>query len=130
MSRLTLEELIERKRQSDDDKVKYKAVHSDLLGGEIMVKKLPLRQVTALIDRYPNPNTTESMEMAQELIYRSCDLFGNAELQKEYGIEGDKYEIVSAVFDDNLEELTKVSEEILDFYFTNGMPSIAELKNS
>ena len=87
MSRLTLEELIERKRQSDDDKVKYKAVHSDLLGGEIMVKKLPLRQVTALIDRYPNPNTTESMEMAQELIYRSCDLFRNADLQKEYGIE-------------------------------------------
>lgn len=130
MSRLTLEELIERKRQLDDDKVKYKAVHSDLLGGEIMVKKLPLRQVTALIDRYPNPNTTESMEMAQELIYRSCDLFRNADLQKEYGIEGDKYEIVSAVFDDNLEELTKVSEEILDFYFTNGMPSIAELKNS
>lgn len=130
MSRLTLEELIERKRQSDDDKVKYKAVHSDLLGGEIMVKKLPLRQVTALIDRYPNPNTTESMEMAQELIYRSCDLFRNADLQKEYGIEGDKYEIVSAVFDDNLEELTKVSEEILDFYFTNGMLSIAELKNS
>ena len=78
MSRLTLEELIERKRQSDDDKVKYKAVHSDLLGGEIMVKKLPLRQVTALIDRYPNPNTTESMEMAQELIYRSCDLFSHA----------------------------------------------------
>lgn len=130
MSRLTLEELIERKRQSDDDKVKYKAVHSDLLGGEIMVKKLPLRQVTALIDRYPNPNTTESMEMAQELIYRSCDLFRNADLQKEYGIEGNKYEIVSAVFDDNLEELTKVSEEILDFYFTNGMPSIVELKNS
>lgn len=130
MSRLTLEELIERKRQSDDDKVKYKAVHSDLLGGEIMVKKLPLRQVTALIDRYPDPNTTESMEMMQELIYRSCDLFRNAELQKEYGIEGDKYEIVSAVFEDNLDEITKVGQEILDFYFTNGMPSIAELKNS
>lgn len=130
MSRLTLEELIERKRQSDDDKVKYKAVHSDLLGGEIMVKKLPLRQVTVLIDRYPDPNTTESMEMMQELIYRSCDLFRNAELQKEYGIEGDKYEIVSAVFEDNLDEITKVGQEILDFYFTNGMPSIAELKNS
>lgn len=130
MSRLTLEELIERKRQSDDDKVKYKAVHSDLLGGEIMVKKLPLRQVTALVDRFPDPNTTESMEMMQELIYRSCDLFRSAELQKEYGIEGDKYEIVSAVFEDNLDEITKVGQEILDFYFTNGMPSIAELKNS
>lgn len=130
MSRLTLEELIERKRQSDDDKVKYKAVHSDLLGGEVMVKKLPLRQVTMLIDRFPEPNTTESMEMMQELIYRSCDLFRNAELQKEYGIEGDKYEIVSAVFEDNLDEITKVGQEILDFYFTNGMPSIAELKNS
>lgn len=130
MSRLTLEELIERKRQSDDDKVKYKSVHSDLLGGEIMVKKLPLRQVTVLIDRYPDPNTTESMEMMQELIYRSCDLFRNAELQKEYGIEGDKYEIVSAVFEDNLDEITKVGQEILDFYFTNGMQSIAELKNS
>ncbi len=130
MSRLTLEELIERKRQSDDDKVKYKVVHSDLLGGEVMVKKLPLRQVTMLIDRFPEPNTTESMEMMQELIYRSCDLFRNAELQKEYGIEGDKYEIVSAVFEDNLDEITKVGQEILDFYFTNGMPSIAELKNS
>ena len=130
MSRLTLEELIERKRQSDDDKVKYKAVHSELLGCEIMVKKLPLRQVTVVIDRYPAPNTTESMEMMQELIYRSCDLFRNAELQKEYGIEGDKYEIVSAVFEDNLDEITKVGQEILDFYFTNGMPSIAELKNS
>lgn len=129
MSRLTLEELIERKRQSDDDKVKYKAVHSDLLGGEVMVKKLPLRQVTMLIDRFPDPNTTDSMEMMQELIYRSCDLFRNPELQKEYGIEGDKYEIVAAVFEDNLDEITKVGQEIFDFYFTNGMPSIAELKN-
>lgn len=127
---LTIEDILERKRQSEEDRKRYKAVHSDILDGDLIVKKIPLRQVTAIMDRFENPNTTESMEMFQELIYRSCDLFKDPNLQRAYEVEGDKFDIVGAVLEENIDEITKIGEEIMTFYFKEHIPTEKEIKNS
>lgn len=130
MARLTVTDLIERKRQqADDDTLRIKAIKSDVLGGEILCEKLPLRQFAEMLDRAEeNPSNVNTLELNQELIYKSCKLLQSKELQEAYGIDADRYDIVGAVFNDNFEEIGEVAEEIMKFY-KNPM-SVEAVKNS
>lgn len=129
MANLTLETLLERKAQADNDRLEIKAIHSDVLGGELICKRLPLRTVAALIDRVSSGDqgTLDAFEAFQELIYKSCDLLQSAQLREAYGIKGDRFDIVEHVFNGDLSEITRVGEQILGFY--DSTLSIDNVKN-
>ena len=130
MARLTVTDLIEQKRkQSQSDTYYGKAIHSDVLGGEIVAKRLPLRQVTAMIDRLgQDESTTSQLEVNLELIYKSCDIFHDSELMTECGVEGDRYDVVAEVFNNNLQAIGDFADEIMKFYYSH-VPTVDELKN-
>lgn len=45
--KLTLEDLLDRARQRDNDKIQIREYFSEELGGNIAVTKMPLRKLTA-----------------------------------------------------------------------------------
>jgi len=114
MSKVTLEQLIARKAQSEQSKTKVKEIYSEELDGTILAKKLPLEKFFDILDM--DRDTSESTFKANcMLIYQSCDIFHNSELIKEFGCK-EPYEIVSAVLCENLYDIGKIADEITKLY--------------
>lgn len=114
--KLTLDDLIARKTQGETDKLAYKSVFVPSLGGELTFKKLPLRQMMQLVDGVStNDSLTDQFEVNKELIYKACPILQSAELQAAYNC-AEPYDIVPAVFCDNISEIGDVADKILEFY--------------
>lgn len=130
MANLTLEDLLERKAQAEEDRLHIKAIHSDVLGGELLCKRLPLRSVASILDRLMggNQTTIDVLEGYQELIYKSCELLQSPKLKEAYNIEGDRYDIVEQIFNGDMGEIDRVGGKILSFY--DSTLDIENIKNS
>lgn len=114
--KLLLEDLLDRARQSENDKIKFREYYSEILGGTIQVNKMPLRKITELMDNVSNSDSiSESFDGNVELIYMSVPIFQNKELQATYGCV-EPYDIVAKIFDDNINEINNLAEFILSFY--------------
>lgn len=114
--KLLLEDLLDRARQSENDKIKFREYYSEILGGTIQVNKMPLRKITELMDNVSNSDSiSESFDGNVELIYMSVPIFQNKELQATYGCV-EPYDIVAKVFDDNINEINNLADFILGFY--------------
>lgn len=116
LKKLTLSDLIVRKEQRESSKADYRDIKVEALGGILTLKKLPLSQVlTMLDDQDENAGMKENLDFEVELIYKSCPMLQNKELQEAYGCQ-EPYDIVLRVLDDNVGALAELANAVLDFY--------------
>lgn len=116
LKKLTLSDLIARKEQRESSKADYRDIKVEALGGMLTLKKLPLSQVlTMLDDQDENAGMKENLDFEVELIYKSCPILQNKELQEAYGCQ-EPYDIVLRVLDDNVGALAELANAVLDFY--------------
>ena len=116
LKKLTLSDLIARKEQRESSKADYRDIKVEALGGMLTLKKLPLSQVlTMLDDQDENACMKENLDFEVELIYKSCPMLQNKELQEAYGCQ-EPYDIVLRVLDDNVGALAELANAVLDFY--------------
>ena len=104
LKKLTLSDLIARKEQREAGRTDYRDVKVEALDGALTLKKLPLSQVL-----------TMNLDFEVELIYKSCPMLQNKELQEAYGCQ-EPYDIVLRVLDDNVGALAELASAVLDFY--------------
>ena len=114
MKKLTKELLLERATKKSEEN-KYKEYPCEFLGGSLIIKRLPLTQVCDMLDQSANASTTDSLNLYKELIYKSVPMFKDEQLISAYDCI-EPYDVVTAVFEDNLGELTKLAEFILTLY--------------
>lgn len=116
LKKLTLSDLIARKEQREAGSTDYRDVKVEALDGALTLKKLPLSQVlTMLDDQNENAGMKENLDFEVELIYKSCPMLQNKELQEAYGCQ-EPYDIVLRVLDDNVGALAELASAVLDFY--------------
>ena len=116
--KLTLEDLLDRARQRDSDKIQIREYFSEELGGNIAVTKMPLRKLTAFLDRADDGDSnaiTSNLDMNIELVYKSVPMLQNKELQAAYDCV-EPYDIVTKVFNDNLGEIQDITNFIMSLY--------------
>lgn len=122
MARLTIEDLRDRALHHED--IQSMDIESELLGGSILVVRLPTRRVMEMIDE-----TGEEMASQYEanirLIYESCPMLHDQELISLYEV-AEPYDVVEKVFSGNIHEIANIAMKILDMY---GMDQVDELKN-
>lgn len=112
---ITLDMLIARKEQSNNDKMKVVLFNSEVLGGTIEVRKLKARDVIKIMDSTDNKSTEEAYNANCKLIYKHCPILQDKELQAVYEV-AEPYEVVVPVFEENLGEINKLSNFILSLY--------------
>ena len=116
--KLTLEDLLDRARQRDSDKIQIREYFSEELGGNIAVTKMPLRKLTAFLDKADDGDSnaiTSNLDMNIELVYKSVPMLQNKELQAAYDCV-EPYDIVTKVFNDNLGEIQDITNFIMSLY--------------
>lgn len=116
--KLTLEDLLDRARQRDSDKIQIREYYSEELGGNIAVTKMPLRKLTAFLDKADDGDSnaiTSNLDMNIELVYKSVPMLQNKELQAAYDCV-EPYDIVTKVFNDNLGEIQDITNFIMSLY--------------
>lgn len=112
---ITLDMLIARKEQSNNDKMKVVLFNSEVLGGTIEVRKLKARDVIKIMDSTDSKSTEEAYNANCKLIYKHCPILQDKELQATYEV-AEPYEVVVPVFEENLGEINKLSNFILSLY--------------
>ena len=112
---ITLEILIAKKQQSENDKMKVVLFNSEVLGGTIEVVKHRARDVIKIMDSTEEKTTEAAYKANCILIYKHCPILQKKEFQEAYQV-AEPYEIVIPVFDENLGEVNKLSNFILNLY--------------
>ena len=117
VNKITIESLMQRAEQRKNDKVKLKEIYNKMLDGNLVLKRIPLMQIADLLDKLNDDSLkmTDCIEMYKELIYKCCPILQNKELQEEFGC-AEPYDIITEVFEDNVGEINKVAEQILEMY--------------
>ena len=114
MKRATKELLFERATKHKEES-KYKDYPCDALGSTLTIKRLPLAQVCDFLDMAEGSTARENLDLYKELIYKSVPLFQDKDLLEVYDCI-EPYDVVTAVFDDNIGAIGKLAEFILDLY--------------
>ena len=125
---ITLEMLLARKEQSNNDKMRIAYFNSEVLGGTIEVVKLKARDVLKVMDNTDDKSTDGAYRANCKLIYKHCPLLQKKELQEAYEV-AEPYDVVTPVFDENLGEINKLATFILGLYGLAENEDIEELKN-
>ena len=112
---ITLEMLIAKKEQSNNDKMRVVLFNSEVLGGTIEVRKLKARDVIKRMDSTEDKTTEAAYNANCKLIYKHCPILQEKELQEAYEV-AEPYEVVVPVFEENLGEINKLSNFILSLY--------------
>lgn len=111
----TIEDLIARKLQSDDDKLKVKLID---IGNDLAleIRKQRLSKVLSLLDGIDEKsNLSESVDFMVQLVYDSCPMLHDKALRSAYECV-EPYDIVLAVLDDNIGLLSDLADAVMDFY--------------
>jgi hypothetical protein len=113
MAKATIEALLARK---DKDVLKTKEVHVPALDMDLVVEKKPLSVVAGFFDDMrADMSFSKSIEIYKELIYTCVPLFHDKKLQEAYNC-AEPYDVVPAVFDDNVMAIQALGNEILSLY--------------
>ena len=113
MAKATIEALLARK---DKDVLKTKEVHVPALDMDFVVEKKPLSVVAGFFDDMrADMSFSKSIEIYKELIYTCVPLFHDKKLQEAYNC-AEPYDVVPAVFDDNVMAIQDLGNEILSLY--------------
>ena len=124
-TKATLKDLIARKMQKENDKVKYYEIPVKSMGGKVLIFKKPSDEMRLdmMDDLGDDPNTRDVVDMYKKLIYRSCELLQDGSLQEELEII-DPYDTVNTIFD--LDDIMDIGEKLMDAM----EPPVEEIKNS
>lgn len=124
MEKANFKDLIARKMQRDNDKLKFFEIPVKSLGKSLVFKKpsddLRLDLMDELGDK---PSTRDYMRMYKKLIYLNCDILQDAGLHDEIGVK-DPFDVVDAIFD--LDDISDIGEKLMDAMDPCG----TEIKNS
>ena len=113
MAKATIEALLARK---DKGVLKTKEVHVPALDMDFVVEKKPLSVVAGFFDDMrADMSFSKSIEIYKELIYTCVPLFHDKKLQEAYNC-AEPYDVVPAVFDDNVMAIQALGNEILSLY--------------
>lgn len=116
MKKATLDALMERARQSAEDKMEYREFDSDVLGMSLTLKRMRLADYLKIMDDAEDVDSmVESLECYKEMIYRSCPILQKKELQEAYEC-AEPYDIVTKLFDDNFGEILSCVNAINEMY--------------
>lgn len=113
MAKATIEALLARK---DKGVLKTKEVNVPALDMDLVVEKKPLSVVAGFFDDMrADMSFSKSIEIYKELIYTCVPLFHDKKLQEAYNC-AEPYDVVPAVFDDNVMAIQALGNEILSLY--------------
>lgn len=126
-TKLTLDQLLARKAQREDEKLKVKEIYSEILGGVLVAKKLPLGKFLDLTDLVGS-TAEEGLKANCMLIYECCDIFHNAELIKTFNC-AEPYDVILAILNDNVVEIARIAGKIMEFYGYGEKKIGEEIKN-
>lgn len=127
-TRLTLDDLIARKEQREQATPCYKDVYIDMLGGNILVEKIPLRQLIGVMEGLDSGSPQDALQAKIDIIYSCCPIMRKKELQDVYSC-AEPTEIVCKLFQEKLGPINKLVLAILDLYGMGDDESIEEVKN-
>nr|DAD95073.1 MAG TPA: YqbN [Siphoviridae sp. ctVqj4] len=109
--RITFSQLVARKLQRDQDKMKVKEIYIPSMEGTMLFKKVPEDDLLELFNGRVE-DIRELIEAERQLIYKSCPDLQNTELHKKMGIE-DPFDVVKAIFE--IQETNEIAEELAKF---------------
>lgn len=112
---ITLDILLTRKQQSENDKLKVVLFNSEILGGTIEIHKQKARDVMKIMDTMKDKTMEESANANCKIILKHCPVFREKELQAAYEV-AEPQEVILKVFDENLGEIGKLAGKILELY--------------
>ncbi len=92
-----------------------KDYYSDYLQETLEVKRLPLNKVFQLMSGADKLELAEAFDLNLQLIYESCPILKDKELQEAYDVV-EPTDIIVKLFDDNIGEINKLALFILAQY--------------
>lgn len=128
--RLTFDDILARKLQREQDKMKIMTIYIPSMGGELVFNSLPEHKILEILDENEDESKTENIETARKLIYMSCKDLQSPELHKLLEVS-DPIDVVRTVF--TFKETSDIGTELLKF---NGIVSdddnkiLSNVKNS
>jgi len=114
MKKMTLLEIIARRKQGDMDKMKIKYYESKILGCSIEIRKIPLKRYFEIVQ---GVDEDESIDSMNEMLFEFCPMFreNSTEAMEAYGVEVPT-DLPAAILEDNLGEMNEMLEIINSFY--------------
>lgn len=128
--RLTFDDILARKLQREQDKMKIMTIYIPSMGGELVFNSLPDHKILEILDENEDESKTENIETARKLIYMSCKDLQSPELHKLLEVS-DPIDVVRTIF--TFRETSDIGTELLKF---NGIVSdddnkiLSNVKNS
>ena len=107
---LTAEKLHEKKNIIEKAK-NGDVFESDFLDAKISIKRLPLEEVFEIMQ----DESKSQFKRQCELVYMSCECFRNKDLIETFGVK-EPYGVIEAIYSNNVNEFSKLTEKILSFY--------------
>ena len=122
----TVAELIESKKAFDEREKKSADVYVPAIDGDLECRKLGLKKVLAMMNKYDATDTEQSFDFQKELIYSACPLLQDKALHDFYGIV-DPFDVVEKVLSDDFASYKALTDAIMGL---NGLGDTQnELKN-
>lgn len=116
MQKATIEALLAQKEARQKEALKTKEVEVPALGMTLTIVKQPLSAVSGFFDEMQeNLSFSKSIDIYNGLIYTCTPLFHDKKLQDAYEC-AEPYDIVPALFDDNVMAIQALGNEILKLY--------------
>lgn len=112
MEKATLKDLIAKKLQKDNEKTKSYEINVKSMGKSLTFKKPSDEMRLDMLDEMgTEPDIRTMMSAYKKIIYLSCDLLQNQELQEELGVV-DPFDTVDSIFD--LDDILEIGEQLMD----------------
>ena len=126
--KITLEDLTLRKLSGNLDKLQIKTYYSKELGGDIQIKKIPIKKYMGMLNGVNEDDMLENIDFMNTAIFESCPIFkeNSKSLMETYEVSIPT-DLPLVVLNENMNELTDIIEIINGFY---GLDKVKEqIKN-
>ena len=113
MEKATFQDLLARKLQRENDKLKVKEISIPSMGKALLFKKPSDGAVVDVVGATINSNDVQQLyEAYKKVIYMTCDTLQNPELHKELGIT-DPFDVVQALLEPT--DVFEVGNQLMEF---------------
>jgi hypothetical protein len=113
MEKATFQDLLARKLQRENDKLKVKEISIPSMGKALHFKKPSDGAVVDVVGATIHSNDVQQLyEAYKKVIYMTCDTLQNPELHKELGI-ADPFDVVQALLEPT--DVFEVGNQLMEF---------------
>ena len=113
MEKATFQDLLARKLQRENDKLKVKEISIPSMGKALLFKKPSDGSVVDVVGATINSNDVQQLyEAYKKVIYMTCDTLQNSELHKELDI-ADPFDVVQALLEPT--DIFEVGNQLMEF---------------